>query len=108
MTKRLWQGGLWLAALGMLFTAERHFVRASHAQQPNPAPQFQVDPFWPKMPEQWILGQVAGITVDSRDHVWLIQRPWSLNTDEKAGNPEAKCCREAPPVMEFDAAGNYV
>jgi len=36
-------------------------------------------------------------------------RPWdSLNDDEKAKNPEAECCREAPPVMEFDAAGNYI
>src|SRR5262245_51402109 len=91
----------------LLFVAERQISRIS-AQQPTAAPRFEVDPFWPKMPEQWILGQVAGITVDAQDHVWLIQRPWSLNSDEKAGNPEAKCCREAPPVMEFDAAGNYL
>src|SRR5262245_12929482 len=76
------------------------------AQTPPAAPRFEVDPFWPKMPEQWIFGQVAGIAVDGQDHIWIIQRPWSLNSDEKAGNPEAKCCREAPPVMEFDAAGN--
>jgi hypothetical protein len=106
MQKRIWQGGLWLFALASLFAAERHFVRESSAQAV--APRFEVDPFWPKMPEQWILGQVSGITVDDRDHVWLIQRPWSLESDEKALNPEAKCCREAPPVMEFDAAGNYI
>lgn len=90
-----------------LAAAERQMTRLA-AQQPPAPPRFQVDPFWPKMPKQWILGQVAGITVDSRDHVWLIQRPWSLESDEKAQNPEAECCREAPPVMEFDADGNYV
>lgn len=107
MTKRIWQGVGWLALLGVLMAAERQFTRAQ-AQQPPRPPRFEVDPFWPKMPEQWILGQVAGITVDAQDHVWLVQRPWSLNSDEKAGNPEAACCREAPPVMEFDAAGNYL
>ena len=60
------------------------------------------------MPKQWILGQVSGLDVDARDHVWIIQRPWSLNDDEKAKNPEAVCCTAAPPVMEFDAAGNYL
>ena len=93
-----------LLALGI---AERGVSRLA-AQQPAAAPQYQVDPFWPKMPKGLILGQVSGITVDSRDHIWLIQRPWSLESDEKALNPEAECCREAPPVMEFDADGNYI
>ncbi len=108
MTKRMSQLGALLALFVLASAAERYLTQASHAQQPNPAPRFEVDPFWPKLPERWILGQVAGITVDAQDHIWLIQRPWSLNSDEKAGNPEAVCCREAPPVMEFDAAGNYL
>ncbi len=72
------------------------------------APAFQVDPAWPKLPKQWILGQVSGVATDARDHVWVLQRPWSLNSDEMAKNPEAECCRAAPPVMEFDSSGNYV
>ena len=40
--------------------------------------------------------------------MWVLQRPWSLANDEKAANPDAPCCHPAPPVMEFDAAGNYV
>ena len=100
----LLMGGALLAALSV---AERYAVRLSAVQTPA-APRFEVDPFWPKMPPGLILGQVSGITVDARDHVWIIQRPWSLNSDEKATNPEAECCREAPPVMEFDAAGNYI
>ena len=92
-----------LLALG---AGERALERVA-AAQPK-APSFQVDPMWPTMPKQWILGQVSGLDVDAQDHVWIIQRPWSLNDDEKARNPDAVCCTAAPPVMEFDAAGNYL
>jgi DNA-binding beta-propeller fold protein YncE len=95
-----------ISLLAVLGTAERALERVARAQTKPPS--YQVDPFWPKLPKQWILGQVAGLDVDANDHVWIIQRPWSLNTDEVAKNPEAECCREAPPVMEFDAAGNYL
>src|ERR1700741_2452617 len=91
-----------------LFAAERVLERVvtARAAQRSPLPSYQVDPFWPKVPARWILGQVSGVAVDPRDHVWIIQRPWSLNDDEKAANPDAECCHPAPPVMEFDAAGN--
>ena len=102
-----WKAAAIVAALIALAAAERAFERAALAQRKG-APTFQVDPMWPKMPRQWILGQVSGLAVDARDHVWIIQRPWSIADDEKATNPEAACCTGAPPVMEFDAAGNYV
>ena len=95
-----------VVVLAALWASERAIERGALAQRK--APSFQVDPAWPKMPKPWILGQVSGLDVDARDHVWIIQRPWSLNDDEKAKNPEAECCTPAPPVMEFDAAGNYV
>ena len=78
------------------------------SQLPGAAPSFQVDPFWPKLPKAWILGQVSGVAVDAQDHVWVLQRPWSLNNDEQKKNPEAECCSAPPPVMEFDSAGNYL
>jgi DNA-binding beta-propeller fold protein YncE len=78
------------------------------AQTPPGAPSFQVDPFWPRLPKAWILGQVSGVAVDAQDHVWVLQRPWSLNSDELKKNPEAECCSAPPPVMEFDSAGNYL
>jgi hypothetical protein len=102
-----WQWITALTVFGALAATEQLAERVAHAQKSN-APQFQVDPFWPKMPKQWILGQVSGLDVDAQDNVWIIQRPWSINNDEKAKNPEAECCREAPPVMEFDNAGNYL
>ena len=75
-------------------------------------PQFQVDPFWPKpLPNNWLVGQVAGVHVDKRDRVWIIHRPASLSDREvgAASNPPiSKCCFPAPPVLEFDQDGNLV
>lgn len=77
------------------------------------APRFEVDPFWPKpLPNNWLLGSVIGISVDSRDHVWIIHRHQSLNlqTEAAAGTntPQGGCCSAAPPVVEFDPEGNLV
>jgi DNA-binding beta-propeller fold protein YncE len=76
------------------------------------APRFEVDPLWPKpLPNHWILGATIGVSVDSRDHVWIIHRPGSLEPGEMhaaANPPIAQCCVPAPPVLEFDAAGNLV
>jgi hypothetical protein len=67
-------------------------------------PSFQVDPFWPKaLPNKWLVGAVAGVAVDGEDHVWIIHRPGTLQPNEtRAG------WRAAPPVLEFDAAGNLL
>jgi hypothetical protein len=75
-------------------------------------PRFQVDAGWPKpLPNDWIMGQAAGVAVDAQDHVWVIQRPLTLTDDEKALTltpPRSKCCRPAPPVIEFDGDGNLI
>ena len=61
-------------------------------------PVFQVDPAWPKIPNGWSLGQVASAASDPKDNIWILQRPRTVRPDQKA----------APPVMEFDQAGNYI
>ena len=75
-------------------------------------PTFAVDPSWPKpLPNNWILGQVGGITVDWQGHIWVIHRPRSLTDDEKGASlnpPRSKCCVSAPPVLEFDTDGNLL
>ena len=75
-------------------------------------PRFAVEPFWPKpLPDNWILGQVAGAAVGSNDHVWVIHRPLTLLDDEKGAMeapPATKCCSPAPPVLEFDSDGNLL
>lgn len=75
-------------------------------------PQFQVDALWPMpLPNNWILGQVAGITVDRLDRIWIVQRPNSLTPRERAAEqnpPPSRCCRAAPPVLVFDQSGNLL
>ncbi|OLD58755.1 MAG: hypothetical protein AUF60_08420 [Gemmatimonadetes bacterium 13_1_20CM_69_28] len=76
------------------------------------APRFEVDPFWPKpLPNHWILGSVVGVAVDSRDHVFIVHRPATVQQNEagaRANPPISECCVPAPPVLEFDPAGNLV
>jgi DNA-binding beta-propeller fold protein YncE len=75
-------------------------------------PAFKVDAGWPKpLPENWIPGQVAGIAVAGDDTIWVIHRPGTLVDDEKGATlnpPATKCCRPAPPVLQFDAQGNLL
>ena len=75
-------------------------------------PRYQVDAAWPgELPNNWILGQVAGISVDQHDHVWLVHRPRTLTAHEAGAvqnPPTADCCAPAPSVIEFDADGNFV
>src|SRR5829696_10079081 len=58
---------------------------------------FEVDPAWPKrLPNDWIMGQAAGVAVDAQDNVWVVQRPRTLTDDEKAASfdpPRTKCCK---------------
>jgi hypothetical protein len=76
------------------------------------APQFKVDPYWPKpLPSNWILGQVSGIAVDKDDRIWIVHRPATLVDDEKGAMstpPATKCCTAAPAVLQFDAQGNLL
>ena len=100
---------------GLLFIALVFLVScSSHPEKKTAAgvPQFKVDPYWPKpLPANWILGQVAGIAVDRNDNIWIVHRPSSLLDDEKGAQlnpPTTKCCIAAPPVLQFDSAGNLL
>ena len=105
----------WMAlglTLGGLGAAQA--VLEADARQTVQAPRFEVDPLWPKpLPNHWILGSVIGVGVDSRDHIFVIHRGDStLNQRTEAGMnakpPIGECCQAAPPILEFDPAGNLV
>jgi len=67
-------------------------------------PTFRVDSMWPKpLPNRWIIGAVAGVAVDKRDHVWIVHRPSTLQPNETRSFWKA-----APPVLEFDADGTLL
>ena len=84
-------------------------ARGAAAQRPA----YQADPFWPKpLPNNWILGSVTGVAVDSKENVWIVHRGVdSLTVRTEAGlalNPPGSeiCCGPAPQVLRFDPAGN--
>src|SRR5579872_6529862 len=122
MRRNLWIGGTLLAVIGALGVASsmlgrRAVVEAAAVQ----APRFEADPMWPKpLPNHWIMGNVIGVSVDEKDHIWNIHRQGSLEAmeDYAAANPpgakrqkgvvESECCSPAPPVLEFDEAGNLI
>ena len=75
------------------------------AAQSRPAsarqiPTFEVDPSWLKVPQKWVLGRVSDVYADAQDHVWILQRPRTVAAAQQA--------MAAPPVLEFDAAGNFI
>ena len=98
------------AAAALLASCQQ--VPETRAGGPAGAPKFAVDPSWPKpLPENWILGQVAGIAVDKDDRIWVLHRPTTLVDDERGATlnpPTTKCCRPAPAVLQFDVEGNLL
>jgi DNA-binding beta-propeller fold protein YncE len=79
---------------------------------PNAA-RYQFDTSWPKLPlaNKWAMGGVGGIFVDSRDHVWVHAATRDIPNYARGAEqspPAGDCCVAAPPVIEFDAAGDIV
>jgi DNA-binding beta-propeller fold protein YncE len=111
MTRRL-TAAAFIAALVALGGVERLLEQRASAQATVMAPRFEVDPLWPKpLPNHWVVGQAIGVTVDDQDHVWIVHRDNLLGANEAAASqdpPTASCCVKAPPVLEFDPAGNVV
>jgi hypothetical protein len=58
--------------IGVSVLADRSDLAAYCARQHAG---FQVDTSWPKLPNTWVVGIVSAVTVDSRDHVWILHRP---------------------------------
>jgi DNA-binding beta-propeller fold protein YncE len=107
--------GVFATGLVLLVTAERAFERTAaqgQAASMVEAPKFEVDPAFPKpLPNGWLMGMTIGIAVDAQDHIWIVHRPDTLSAQEAAADenpPTAKCCKRAPPVLEFDQQGNLL
>jgi len=66
-------------------------------------PKFELDPFWPQLPlgDNWLTGGLGGMCIDSRDHVYLLNRQ-NVVEDDLDG------ARLAPPVIELDPDGAVV
>jgi hypothetical protein len=91
----------------------QNVLQARSATQQPQAPMFEVDPYWPKpLPDKWILGSVAGIAIDARDHVYVVnlRNSFTARTEIGAGTnpPTGDCCMPAADVLEFDSSGVFV
>ena len=75
-------GAVFAAGLSALFAWQ------PDAQANRERARFAVDPDWPKpLPNNWLVGQVAGVAVDRHDRIWIVQRPSSLTADERGSDP---------------------
>ncbi|NKE47925.1 hypothetical protein HB662_24320 [Roseomonas frigidaquae] len=108
---RIWGRSLLGACAALFLLASPGHAQTAHDHAEVP-PNFQVDPFWPKtLPNNWIIGAVAGVAVDRRDHIWIIHRPSTLAPRQvlaATNPPQTLCCVAAPPVLVFDMSGNLL
>src|SRR5262245_3018165 len=76
------------------------YLGYAHAHSTSRAPAFRVDPAWPTIPNDWVLGEVTSISVDRNDNIWVLHVPQSI--------PEAQRANAAPPVLQFDPSGKLL
>ena len=101
-------------AVGVLaLNAGSRALEARASEDMVTAPRFEVDPVWPKpLPNHWVMGNVIGVGIDARDHVFVVHRNDTFDAQKEIGAaqnpPISECCVPAPPVIEFDPAGNVV
>ena len=80
--------------------------------QAQTAPSYLFDPTWPKpLPNNWKIGGVTGLAVDSNDNVWAYNRPNDLTSLELRAEPTppiSVCCVRPPSMIHFDRAGNVI
>src|SRR5258705_12469560 len=113
-TRSLFVGVGFVTLLAVLAIGQTVLEKTAAAQSKTgvQAPQFEVDPLWPKpLPNHWILGMTVGVSVDSQDHIWIVHRtnPYEpMEIYATAKPPAAECCTPAPPVLEFDEEGNLI
>jgi DNA-binding beta-propeller fold protein YncE len=94
------RGSVSAVTLLVLAVSAARFEQSATAQGARlpAAPTFQWDPTWPKeLPNNWLVGNVVGVAVDSRDRIWIVHRP-----NSQAG------AADTPPVLAFDQAGRLV
>ena len=110
---RLWTAALALGAIGLCALGAAGCASGALEDAPEarsvPAadgvPVYEWDPDWPRqpLPDNWVVGPVVGVSVDSRDHVWVVHRPRGA-----LSGWQEQCCVPAPAVIEFDQEGNVV
>jgi DNA-binding beta-propeller fold protein YncE len=86
-----------IGGVAMLGTSSGTENVADNARQ---APVYEVDPSWPRIPNDWVFGLTSGLAVDGQGHIWVLHRPRTVQPEDLS--------RAAPPVLEFAADGSFV
>lgn len=63
----------------------------ARAQSGLRPPEFVVDPTWPTIPDNWVLGEVTSVSVDRNDNIWVLHVPQSVSEDERIGSSRRPC-----------------
>ena len=101
------QGGAhmkWTTLIGASLLAFATVACGGPADEPMPEPEaeasgpsyplFELDPNWPALPNDWVTGEVSSVTVDRRDHIWVLHRPHTVpeeNREERgAAHPRVR------------------
>jgi hypothetical protein len=95
-----------IAALLAFGAVQCGMMTAANAQaqggqaQARSLPSFEIDKAWPKVPPQYKVGDVSSMASDAQGNIYVLSRPRTLKDPDFA--------KAAPPVMVFDAAGNFL
>ena len=100
MKPNLFRSAAWALCLTLASLTGSLIHNGEATAQTRGLPVFEVDAGWPKVPPQWKLGDASSIAIDAQDNVWVLHRPRTLKPEQAA--------RAAPPVMVFDATGNFI
>ncbi len=99
-----------VTSLGIVQVVHEGTAAAQAQKQGAGVPRFQVDPNWPKpLPNNWTFGEFSGVAVDSRDHVWIDQRPRTLggNDTENLSRPaKMQVFQKTNELFVADGYGN--
>ena len=105
MKKRIVRGVAVIGVALLMIFGDALSIKIATAQGQRPVlPIFEVDPRFPKMPDNLMLGGVGGVDADAEGNVWVINRPHTLGD----GNPLDNGFQPAPAVVAFDPNGNYI
>jgi sugar lactone lactonase YvrE len=103
--------GYQTAATGIAWAIAGAIIFSSPVRAQLAVPKYEVDPFWAKLPNNWVVGPLGGVCIDAQDHVFVLHRQEGLT--EATVTARTRFDRDttrikAPPVMEFDPQGNLV
>jgi DNA-binding beta-propeller fold protein YncE len=99
------------AAKGIVWAIAGVIIFSSPLRAQLAVPKYEVDPFWAKFPDAWVVGPLGGVCVDAQDHVFVLHRQEGLTEATLTARSRFdgdKTRIKAPPVMEFDPQGNLV